>query len=126
MAEISYRDFKDEYDNIIGTVFIITERQSDIRGVFQDKCRIYISYGEIVCAEKTDVGHHDIYENDIENRNVVEKVLRVFLEKAPNEFKYIFGRLNPNSKGYKIAEEIIDSEINKLEEKTKTLKLMKG
>ena len=126
---VSFHEIKDEYNEIIGAIFFISERESDIRGPRQINNKIIIEYGEIVSAHITGVGHHHLYEDekvaDVENWNVVEKVLRVFLEKAPNEFKYILGELKQNSKGYKIAEEIIDSEIDKLEEQTKTLKLMK-
>ncbi len=123
MADISHNDIKDEYDDVIGTNFIIIEQQSDIRGTFQEKTIIYIRYGEIFETIKTGVGHYDIDED--KKLYVLEIALRTFLDIAPNEFKYIVEKLNENSIGYKIAEKIIDSKIDKLEEQTKTLKLMK-
>lgn len=126
---VSFNEIKDEYNETIGAIFLILEREEDIRGTRQVHNKIVIEYGEIVCAKITDVGHHHLYEDDriadIENWNLVEKVLRVFLEKAPNEFKCIINKLNPNYIGYKVAEKIIKCEIDKLEEQTKTLKLMK-
>lgn len=126
---VGFKEIKDEYNEIIGASFLIVERESDIRGSRQVHNKIVIEYGEIVDAKITGVGYHHLDEDekvvDVENWNVVEKVLRFFLEKYPNDFKHIFSKLKANSNGYKIAEEIIDSEINKLEEQTKTLKLMK-
>lgn len=126
---VGFEDIKDEYNEIIGASFLIVERESDIRGSRQVHNKIVIEYGEIVDAKITGVGYHHLNEDekvaDVENWNVVEEVLRFFLEKYPNDFKHIFSKLKANSNGYKIAEEIIDSEINKLEEQTKTLKLMK-
>lgn len=126
---VGFEEIKDEYNEIIGASFLIVERESDIRGPRQVYNKIVIEYGEIVDAKMTGIGYHHLDEDekvaDVENWNVVEKVLRFFLEKYPNEFKHIFGKLKEYSNGYKIAEEIIDSEINKLEEQTKILKLMK-
>lgn len=126
---VGFEEIKDEYNEIIGASFLIVERESDIRGPRQVYNKIVIEYGEIVDAKITGFGYHHLDEDEkvaeVENWNVVEKVLRFFLEKYPNEFKHIFSKLKANSNGYKIAEEIIDSEINKLEEQTKTLKLMK-
>lgn len=126
---IGFEEIKDEYNEIIGASFLIVERESDIRGPRQVHNKIVIEHGEIVDAKITGVGYHHLDEDekvvDVENWNVVEKVLRFFLEKYPNDFKHIFSKLKANSNGYKIAEEIIDSEIDKLEEQTKTLKLMK-
>lgn len=126
---VGFEEIKDENNEIIGVSFLIVERESDISGARQIHNKIVIEYGEIVDAKMTGVGYHHLDEDekvvDVENWNVVEKVLRFFLEKYPNEFKHIFSKLKANSKGYKIAEDIIDSEIDKLEEQTKTLKLMK-
>lgn len=126
---VGFEEIKDENNEIIGASFLIVERESDIRGPRQVYNKIVIEYGEIVDAKITGVGYHHLDEDekvaDIENWNVVEKVLKFFLEKYPNDFKHIFSKLKANSNGYKIAEEIIDSEINKLEEQAKTLKLMK-
>ena len=122
---LNIKDIKDENNKVIGNIFTISEYKADIRGLSEEVNRLYISRGEIIGADKTKVGNHDIYKDDMENWCVVEETLKAFFEKSPNEFKRIYNELKQESMGYNIAEKIIDSEINKLEEQAKTLKLMR-
>lgn len=79
---VGFEEIKDEYNEIIGASFLIVERESDIRGPRQVYNKIVIEYGEIVDAKMTGIGYHYLDEDekvaDVENWNVVEKVLRFF------------------------------------------------
>jgi hypothetical protein len=126
-----------EYDEVIGISASFYENvEHPIFGLQEHSMIIDIIDGEIkyACLVENNIPIvHDIYKGvDIfktdfhERWDIVEEILSSFLELSKEDYELIYNSLNYDSIGFKLAEKVLNSKIDALNEELVKLNNIKG